>query len=76
MKFNIVQARVTGSPSNTTPDFKKVSTRNASVIGITSTLDTQTSTGVKDRLIQKCQQELEVNKNTLCILGHSVTVVV
>ncbi|XP_078372787.1 uncharacterized protein LOC144656406 [Oculina patagonica] len=53
-----VKARISGSPSCTTSDFKGVSSRNASAIGL-STLDTQTPTGVKDRLFQKCQQEVE-----------------
>lgn len=55
----ISQARVVGSPSGDTTDFKGTSSRNASAIRL-STLNTQTPTGMKDRLLQKCQQELEV----------------
>lgn len=52
------RARVVGSPSGDTTDCKGTSSRNASAIRL-SALNTQTPTGMKDRLLQKCQQELE-----------------
>lgn len=47
----LAKTRTAGSPGS-------VTARNASAIGL-STLDTQTQTGVKDRQLQKCHQELE-----------------
>lgn len=52
------RTRVVGSPSGDTTDCKGTSSRNASAIRL-SALNTQTPTGMKDRLLQKCQQELE-----------------